>query len=255
MQIGMMNDPELDAVAEARWAAEHGFDFLDLTVEGPGASLDRLDVAALGAVLGATGLGLVGHTPWYLPFGSPLPELRAAAVAAVTAMFPALQTLGARLVNVHVDRGIGKFSYDATLRWNAKSFALLAAAARPFGLTVMVENVVNQFNNAKAFKTLLAADPELRLHLDIGHANVKGARTEEFLKTHAAKLVHVHISDNRQQSDDHLPLGVGSIVWPPQIWLLKAHGYDGTITLEVFTPDRTYLVDSAARLRKLWSDE
>lgn len=254
MQVGMMNDPDKDPVEQARWAAEQGFDFLDLTVEGPGASVDRLDVGALRGVLDETGLGIVGHTAWYLPFGSPVPELRTGAIASVSATFEPLAHLGAKYVTVHVDKGINKFSYDDGLRWNAESFGALAEQAQPFGIQVMVENVVNQFNTAKAFKTLLGAHPCLMFHLDIGHSNVKGVRTEELLRAHHEKLAHVHVSDNNQRNDDHLPLGVGTIKWPEMIALLKRFGYDGTITLEVFTPDRSYLVENAERLRRMWNE-
>lgn len=254
MKVGMMNDPAVDPVQEVRWAAENGFDFIDLTIEGPAAQVEDLDVAGLEEVLRTTGIGIIGHTPWYLPFGSPVPQVRAGAVAAVEATFEPLARLGAKYVNVHVDRGMHAFAYDATLGWNAESFGQLAARAEPFGLTVIVENVVNTFNTAKAFRVLLAAHPSLRLHLDIAHANVKGEKTAEFLKAHSAKLVHVHVSDNKRVHDDHLPLGVGVIDWPEQLGLLKASGYDGTITVEVFTPDRAFVIDSAERVRRIWQE-
>ncbi|GAC1384978.1 MAG: sugar phosphate isomerase/epimerase [Herpetosiphon sp.] len=254
MQVGMMNDPQRDPVGEARWAAEHGFDFLDLTVEGPRASREQLPMAALRAVLQGSGLGVVGHSAWYLPFGSPVPQLRRGAVEAVAALFEPLAELGARLVNVHVDKGIGKFAYDDTLQWNAESFAALAEQAQAYGMRIMVENVVNPFNTAKAFRTLLGAHAGLLFHLDVGHANVKGDRTEEFLKAHASRLAHVHLSDNNRINDEHLPLGVGTIKWPEMIGLLKRFGYDGTLTLEVFTPDRSYLLENAARLRRWWTE-
>jgi sugar phosphate isomerase/epimerase len=254
MKLGMMNDPALDPVAEARWAAENGFDFIDLTMEGPAAAVEQFDVAAFKAVLDETGLGIVGHNAWYLPFGSPVPQVRAGAVAAVQATFEPFAALGAQYVNVHVDKGIGAFAYEDTVRWNAACFATLAERAKDYGLTVMIENVVNNLNNAKAFRTLLDAHSDLRFHLDIAHANVKGERTKEFLKAHSNKLVHVHVSDNKRTGDDHLPLGVGLIDWPEQLALLKASGYDGTITLEIFTPERDFLLDSAARVRRIWSE-
>jgi sugar phosphate isomerase/epimerase len=252
MQVGMMNDPAVNPVTEARWAAKNGFEFIDLTMEGPRAAVEQMDVPAFKRILDNTGLGIVGHTAWYLPFASPVPQVRAGAVAAVHATFEPFAQLGAQYVNVHVDRGINAFAYDDTLRWNAESFAQLAEAAQAYGLTVMIENVVNNLNTAKAFRIMLEAHPNLRFHLDIAHANVKGERVAEFLKAHAEKLVHVHVSDNKRVSDDHLPMGVGSIDWSEQIKLLHESGYDGTITLEVFTPDRSYLLENAARLRKLW---
>ncbi len=252
MQIGMMNDPAADPVAEARWAAEHGFEFLDLTIEAPAASVELLDVDALRQALDTGGLGIVGHTAWYLPFGSPVPQVRQGAIDAVRATFEPFQRLGARYVNVHVDGGVRTFANRDTVRWNAESFAVLAEHARPLGLTIMIENVVNSVSNARAFGTMLGAHEELRFHLDIAHANVKGEHTDDFLRQHAGRLVHVHISDNKRVADDHLPLGAGQINWPEQIGLLRGSGYDGTITLEVFSPDRSFLLDSVARLRRLW---
>jgi sugar phosphate isomerase/epimerase len=253
MQIGFMNNPASDAVAEVRWAAEHDFDFVDLTIEAPAATVERLDVAQLKAVLDETGLGIVGHTAWYLPFGSPVPQVRAGAIEAIRTTFEPFAYLGASYVTVHVDSGISHFA-DHTLDWNVESFARLAEHARPYGLTIMIENVPGTFNTPRALRTLLAAHPDLRFHLDIGHANIKGERTADYLKILANKLVHVHLSDNRRANDDHLPLGVGSIDWPEQLRLLKAVGYDGTITLEVFTPDRQFVLDSAARLRRRWNE-
>ena len=44
----------------------------------------------------------------------------------------------------------------------------------------------------------------------------------------------------------------GRIDWPWALGLLKKAGYDGTITLEVFTPDREYLRYSRDALRRIW---
>lgn len=254
MKIGMMNDPAMDPVQEILWAGAHGFDFIDLTVEGPAADAASLNVAALRDALQSTGLGIVGHTAWYLPFGSPVPQLRKGAIEAVRATFEPLAALDCNQVTVHVDRGMNAFAYDDTVRWNAESFAQLADAAAPYGITMAIENVPNNLNNAKAIRVMLAAHPALRFHLDIAHANVKGDRTEEFLKAHIDKLVHVHVSDNKRTQDDHLPLGVGTINWPKHIGYLKGSGYDGTITLEVFSDDRSFIIASADRLRTLWAE-
>ncbi len=148
MKLGMMNDPALDVIDETRWAAGHGFDFIDLTIEGPAAAVDQIDVTALKTVLEDTGLGIVGHTAWYLPFGSPVPQVRAGAVEAVRATFETFATLGARSISVHVDKGINAFTYDDTLRWNAESFLNLAEQAQDVGLTIAVENVFNNCNTA-----------------------------------------------------------------------------------------------------------
>jgi len=49
-----------------------------------------------------------------------------------------------------------------------------------------------------------------------------------------------------------LPLGVGNIDVARHLRALKACGYDGTITLEVFTSDPHYLAHSRDVVRRLW---
>ena len=69
------------------------------------------------------------------------------------------------------------------------------------------------------------------------------------------KLLHVHLSENDGTADQHLPLGAAprsTTGWPQHVKKLKAAGYDGTITLEVFAPHREYLLLSRDLLRKWW---
>ena len=62
--------------------------------------------------------------------------------------------------------------------------------------------------------------------------------------------------DNRGGNADlHLPLGAGNIDVRKEIGALKRCGYDGPITLEVFTPDRQFLAYSRDVLRRIWDEE
>jgi hypothetical protein len=75
------------------------------------------------------------------------------------------------------------------------------------------------------------------------------------LDRHGDRLRHVHLHDNRGGSQDlHLPLGAGNLDTRRHVRALKAAGYDGTITLEVFTPDWHYLAYSRDVLRRLWDE-
>jgi sugar phosphate isomerase/epimerase len=68
-------------------------------------------------------------------------------------------------------------------------------------------------------------------------------------------LQHVHLHDNKGGTADlHLPIGAGNIDARHYVKSLQKHGYDGTITLEVFTPDRHFLEYSRDVLRSLWDE-
>lgn len=253
MQLGMMNDPRRDALDEARWAARHGFEFLDLTIEGPAAALDQIDAGALRQVLDEAGMGVVGHTAWFLPFASPVERVRRAAVEEVAASLPVFAEVGATLVNVHIARGVSSFGHESMTRLNGASFAELAELAEPYGIRMIVEHPPMASVGADDIRAILHADRRLGFHLDVGHAYVGGDKLEGLLKAFGKQLCHVHLSDNRGRDDDHMPLGAGRIDWPRALRLLKERGYDGTMTLEVFAQERDYLLQSAEKVRRWWS--
>jgi sugar phosphate isomerase/epimerase len=254
MRIGMMNNPARDPLQEIAWAAENGFDFIDLTLEHPKAGPDVVDGGAIRAALDAAGLGVIGHTAWYLPFASPVPRLRAAAIEEAVSTFSHFAAAGARLVNVHPDPGwrtVG-IGTEQALAWNVAAFARLAGEAASCGLQLMVENLPNAHESVGAMRAMLDAHPSIGFHLDLGHAQVRGNRTPDYLAAFADRLMHVHLSDNGGRTDDHLPLGAGRINWERLIRMVKRAGYDGTITLEVFSDDRDYLLASQRKLRATW---
>ncbi|HAV42998.1 TPA: hypothetical protein DCX15_03160 [bacterium] len=104
------------------------------------------------------------------------------------------------------------------------------------------------------FGRILNEAPWVKILLDIGHLFIN--HTEDYL-THlllflsdlGTEIAHLHLSDNRGTGDDHLPLGCGLIDWKKTLETVKRY-YNGTITLEVFTPDREYLILSREKLKR-----
>ncbi len=88
----------------------------------------------------------------------------------------------------------------------------------------------------------------------MGHAFLNGGDVsiENMAKKFSDKLLHVHASDNNGKDDLHLPIGAGKINWEKAVKALKAAGYDGTITLEVFSQDTEYLQISKRKFEEIW---
>jgi len=247
-----MNFPGRSLAKEIHRIAEEGFDFVDLTLEPPAAWLpDGKEAARL---MGDLGLTAVGHTAWHLPLASPFPELRRVARDLYARALDVFADAGVTLVNVHPDQRVPLHSADRIRSANADAIAALAEDAAQRGIRIMVENIDRHFSRPQDLAPILDAVPDAGFHLDIAHANLNLAadepnRTGAFLDAFGDRLVHVHVSDNRGGGDDlHLPLGAGAIDWKNAIRLLKRAGYDGTVTLEVFSRDREYLRVS----RRLW---
>lgn len=255
MQIGAMNHPQRDILAEIRWMAEMGLNFIDLTLEPPAAAAWRVEGRRIRQALEEHGLGVVGHTAYYLPLGSPFEEVRRAAVAELRRCLEVFAEVGARWMNIHPDRYAPMHDRAFYIERDLLSLRELQEVSDRTGVGLMIENLPGDFNTVEQLAELLEPMPELGLHLDIGHSNLMVAENtaDALIEAYADRLRHVHLHDNKGgHADLHLPLGAGTMDTQRHIRTLKTSGYDGTITLEVFTPDPRHLAYSRDVLRQMW---
>ena len=258
MLIGAMNHPAREIIHEIEWMAGMGLGFIDLTLEPPLAASWKVNPGAIRRALQQHRLGVVGHTAFYLPIASGIEEIRRATLEELRRCADVFAAIGARWMNVHPDRHAPMHDRRFLVEKNVATLRELIPYANEQGVGVMVENLPGDFNSARDLGELLDPLPELGLHLDIGHANlmVLHSTVGELLAAYGPRLRHVHLHDNKGGSADlHLPLGTGTVDLREAVRLLQASGYDGTITLEVFTPDRHHLAYSRDLLQQVWSEE
>jgi len=256
MLIGTMNHPERNPLDEIAWMADAGMEFIDLTLEPPGAASWEVDIQAIRRSLTRHRMQVIGHTAWYLPMANAIPEIREAAVAELKRCLDKFGELGAKWMNLHPDRHTPWHPRSFYIDRNLDTIRELLPYAKTCGVGLMIENLPGDYNSAPQLGDLLDPVPELGLHLDIGHANLQVPRntTEEILAAHGKRLRHVHLHDNKGgHADLHLPLGTGTVDLRSAVEALQKCGYDGAITLEVFTPDRHYLTYCRDLLRETWN--
>ena len=247
-----MNFPGRSVLKEIHRIAEDRFDFVDLTLEPPAAWLPK--GKEVGSLLSDLGLSGVGHTAYYLPLASSFPELRRAARDLFVRALDVFADAGIGLVNVHPDTRVPLHPPDQIRHLNGEAIAALVQEGSSRGIEIMVENLDRSFSTVAELRPVMDAAPEARFHLDVAHANLRLGpgepnRSRSLLEAFGDRLAHVHISDNRGGTEDlHLPLGAGSIDWRQAVRELKRVGWDGTVTLEVFSRARDHLRTS----RRLW---
>jgi sugar phosphate isomerase/epimerase len=253
MKIGAMNHPARNPLEEIDWIGRHGFDFVDFTLEPPAADPDQIDPAAMRAALDRYGLGVVAHTAWFLPLGSPFGSVREASLVEFRRALRAAHQIGAKVMNVHYSKSPSFFSNEQVIEWHVEVLSRLCLEAAEVGVTIVLEHIphggAEQLENIAVIMEMV---PLLRFHLDSGHAKLERGydRWDEYLDRLGLKLLHVHLSENDGTADQHLPLGAA----PRQhVKKLKATGYDGTVTLEVFAPHLEYLLLSRDLLRRWWT--
>ena len=259
MKIGVMNNPMGNLLKEIQWIGENGFDFVDLTLEPPGAQAISVNVDLVNEQLEKYNLKAIGHTAYYLPLASPFQSFCELALKELRNCFEVFQALEITKVNIHADEmAAGIFNKDRAVVRNIRAMKSAAKEAKQFNLKLMIENTMKVFGAVEELEMLFEAVPDMGFHFDAGHANLNTEKnkTEELLHYFHKRLEHVHFSDNKGGiADLHLPLGAGLIPWNKVVSTLKRYKYDGTITLEVFSRDKRYLLASRDKLLELWNDK
>ena len=261
MQVGVMNHPARDPVDEIDWIGGNGFEFVDFTLEPPAAAPDQIDVEAVRAALERHQLGVVAHTAYYLPLASPFASVRRACLEEFRRALTAAHQIGATVMNTHFHKPPKFFTEQQTVEWHAEVLGPLCDDAEQADVTIVLEHIPYGGNNQlEIISGLLNEVPLLGFHLDSGHAKLERGydRWDEYLDQLGNRLRHVHLSDNDGSADQHLPLGAAprsKTNWAEHIRKLKASGYDATITLEVFSPEKEHLLVSRDLVRSWWEQD
>jgi sugar phosphate isomerase/epimerase len=263
MLFGAMNFPVNPVVDEIEDIARLGFDYLELAMDPPMAHhlVIASQQAAIAKSLEKHNLGLVCHLPTFLSTADLSDAIRQASLEEMLQSLNVAAQLGARKAVLHPSMvfGMGGFVLDIVKEHASQFIGTMVAAAQRLGVTICLENMMP--------RNLLGVEPDyfveifrdfsaLKLTLDTGHANIGdpgGSRLKKLLARCGDRLGHVHVSDNHGMSDDHLPVGAGTVNFSSLIHDLKRSGYDKTLTLEVFVDNRQMLVDSRERIKELLS--
>ncbi len=102
------------------------------------------------------------------------------------------------------------------LSLNIKIFNKLLSFCSDHGIVASIENRVerNLFGSSiDDLRKLTRKLPELKLCIDIGHANVAKLDLEKAHKELGSCIVLYHVHDNNGLKDEHLPPFLGSIDW------------------------------------------
>src|SRR5271166_1992095 len=99
MKIGAMNHPARNPLEEIEWFGQHGFDFVDFTLEPPAADPDLIDSRSVRAALDRYGLDVLAHTAWFIPIASPFSSVREASLCEFRRALRAARQIGATVMN------------------------------------------------------------------------------------------------------------------------------------------------------------
>jgi len=261
MQYGAMNFPIRPVLSELEDFAHLGFDYIEIAMDAPEGHHRKLrdNQRAIRSALKRYEMGVVCHLPTFVYTADLAEDIRQASLGEMIRSLETAAALGAEKAVLHPSMvsGLGALVLEEVRAYADNSLAALVAAARPLNLRLCLENIFPKYQigyDPAEFEIWFARHPDLKLTLDTGHGNIDAPGTRrilQFVRMFGDRIGHVHVSDNRGKGDDHLPIGKGRIDFSTVFCALAEAGYDGTVTLEVFTEDRGTLKRSRDRLADL----
>jgi sugar phosphate isomerase/epimerase len=258
-----MNSPLIPILDEIDTIAAMGFDFIELTMDPPQAHYHQIceNRRNIQAALARHDLAVVCHMPTFVSLADLTESIRRASLQEVLASMAEAAALRPLKIVLHPPyiSGLGVHVPELARRYAFESLTTVIEKGLSLGLDLCLENMppnAGFCTDVESMQTVLAQFPDLGLTLDIGHAHIGHTRCRSkrrWLNAFSGRLRHLHISDNHGKSDDHLPINSGNVNFIDFIRHLKHIGYDQTLTLEIFSKDRTRLEQSKERFKHLWA--
>jgi len=263
MKICMISSSFADPVKEIKFAGEHGFQGFELAFEYPDSTPEQilrksrriLDTFSL------YNLVRIAHTQSFVNICDFSEAVRRASLKETVKAVEAAHRLDIGFLTVHPGFLWPVMTKEKALKKTCESLRELLNVANEFDLILGVENLPPRFYPPRDYFSKTAefnvvfnqiGSDRLKFVLDVAHASFRDSDSPlKFIGNFYEKLGHVHLSDNLGLWDDHLPLGAGRVDYKTPIRELKNRNYDGTITLEIFSQDRDYLLISKRKLEEL----
>lgn len=262
-RFGLLTDPIEPVPDEIVRFKRLGFDYAEIGIEEPMATPHILTKQRkrILSLLSENEMFALGHTAYWVQFGSSHKKARRGWIEEAKDMIRVASQLKLDFLNFHFYGRLGKVgvtqeSTSTFVENFTDSMRELAKFAKVRKVQLMLENVPTESNGIgkiQNFSAVMDGVPELKFHLDVGHAfienRMEGVRS--YIDAFTDRLVHIHIHDNHGKEDEHLPLGWGKIGFKKVVRWLKTIEYTKTITFEVFTSHND-AVRSREYFKKLW---
>lgn len=264
MKYGAAGFPIKPVCDEIKKAGDLGFDFFELSMDPPeGHWMKVRDMEnRIISAMETAGLGVVCHLPSFVYTPDLSPVIRRASLDEMLHSLDAAAGIGAHKAVLHPGyiTGMGIFVMETAAAYARESLVTIVEKADSLNIVLCFENMFpgyHVFYDPDQFDPLFQEFAHMKMTLDTGHANIGDpdqTRLAAFVHRFAHRIGHVHVSDNFGKADEHLAVGKGNIDFKAFAAILKQAGYDGTITLEVFSPDTDDLVQSREKLAFYFSD-
>ena len=256
--IGMPTMVEMATIRQgAEVCKELGLSFLELNINFPQFTLEKLNIEELKAIAEEFGIFYTLHLDDEMSIADFNPYVAEGYCRTVYDAVELAKKLGISRLNMHLSRG-AKYTlpdrviyffeaYEEEYLNRIRSFRdACTAAIGDSDVMICVENTAGFLPFQRRALEELLQSPAFGLTFDIGHNYCSGNMDEGWIREHAHRLHHMHVHDACDGKKDHRTLGTGELDIPG--YLALAESCNCTVVLETKTFDA--LRQSMAWLRK-----
>lgn len=228
---------------EVREVIKLGYPFIEISLDSPEAVSARLP-----ELLEMKDMGGVSYLAHYPNEDNPfdVAVLRERFLPRIKALIDFSDTLGIHKATMHfwIDK---RWAPPGLIPKKLELLEEIVAYASGVGTVICIENLSERY---ESFQTAFTMIPDLRMTLDIGHAQLLARENTSygFIEHCMEKIAHVHVHDNcggtSVKDDLHLALGEGTVDFGTILSSLVDRGYDSTITMEVKPVDMSRTMEA-----------
>ena len=217
--------------------------------------LNEKRVATLNEIAKDKGIRYTVHAPFAdINIASPSKPMLNASIKRLEQSIGYARDLDAQLWVFHpgARTGISTFYPGEDWKQNIQTIRELHETAEKHGLNIAIENLPEKYGfimkNPEDFQKFYKETSlqDIGITLDVGHANLEN-QIINFLKKLPDKIVHMHLSDNMGENDQHLGIGYGKIDWLQFAETLREIAYNKNIIIEVME----HVQESLQKIREM----
>ena len=236
---------------------ELGLDFLELNINFPQFTLEKLDIAELKRIAGEYGIFYTLHLDDEMSIADFNPYIADGYCRTVYEAVELAKQLGIPKLNMHMSRG-AKYTlpdrviyffeaYEEEYLERIRKFRdTCTAAVGDSDVMICVENTAGFLPFQQRAVDLMLESPAFGLTFDIGHNYCSGDMDEAWIRARTNRLHHMHVHDAKDGKKDHRTLGEGELDIPA--YMALAEERECTVVLETKTFDA--LRESVAWLKE-----
>ena len=247
LKLGMPTMVEMNSIEEgAALCRELGLDFLELNINFPQFTLDKMDVAELKRIAAEYGIYYTLHLDDEMSIADFNPYVADGYCRTVYDAVALAKELGIAKLNMHMSRG-AKYTLPDRVIYFFEAYEqdylkritdfrdACTAAIGDSGVMICVENTAGFLPFLQKAVDALLQSPAFGLTYDIGHNYCSGNMDEAWILERKERLHHMHVHDAREKTKDHRTLGTGEL--DICRYLNLAQEQDCTVVLETKTFD------------------